>query len=55
MYIQRYFEFTDEFTRTHAVTEELCPGNKSIVKVVVEFMRAVTENPAMRQKIHMGF
>jgi hypothetical protein len=47
-------QFIGEFIRTHAVTEELCPGTRSIIKVDAAFMRAVIANPAMRKYIQ-GF
>ena len=37
--------------RTHAVTEELSPGTRSIIKVDDAFMRAVLANPTMRNNV----
>ena len=40
----------DGVSRTHAETDELWSGTRSIIKVDVAFMRAVQANPAMRDK-----
>jgi len=35
---------------THAVTEELCPGNKSIISVVAEFITMIEIAPTGSSK-----